>query len=116
VGIANVMVISVLERRGQIGLRRAFGAIGMQFLGVRPALGARRHRRQDGRSGVGGDEGCGATEGAKPRHILTPDRRGARILHDLRARIAQRLLALALVWRRTTGSAGPGAPWSTMSP
>jgi putative ABC transport system permease protein len=36
VGIANVMVISVLERRSEIGLRRALGAtrahIGMQFL------------------------------------------------------------------------------------
>lgn len=36
VGIANVMVISVLERRGEIGLRRALGAtrahIGVQFL------------------------------------------------------------------------------------
>ncbi len=37
VGIANVMVISVLERRGEIGLRRALGAtkrhISVQFLG-----------------------------------------------------------------------------------
>ncbi len=37
VGIANVMVISVLERRSEIGLRRALGAtqrhIGLQFLG-----------------------------------------------------------------------------------
>lgn len=36
IGIANVMVISVLERRGEIGLRRALGAtrrhIGRQFL------------------------------------------------------------------------------------
>lgn len=36
VGIANVMVISVLERRGEIGLRRALGArrvhVGVQFV------------------------------------------------------------------------------------
>lgn len=36
IGIANVMVVSVLERRGEIGLRRALGAtraqIGLQFL------------------------------------------------------------------------------------
>ncbi|HEU5416081.1 MAG TPA: ABC transporter permease [Streptosporangiaceae bacterium] len=36
IGIANVMIISVLERRGEIGLRRALGAarvhVGVQFL------------------------------------------------------------------------------------
>jgi putative ABC transport system permease protein len=44
VGIANVMVISVLERRGEIGLRRALGAmrhhIATQFLIESALLGA----------------------------------------------------------------------------
>jgi putative ABC transport system permease protein len=44
VGIANVMVISVLERRPEIGLRRALGAravhIGVQFLGESILLSA----------------------------------------------------------------------------
>ncbi len=44
VGIANVMVISVLERRAEIGLRRALGArsvhVGVQFLGESVLLSA----------------------------------------------------------------------------
>jgi putative ABC transport system permease protein len=42
IGIANVMVIGVLERRGEIGIRRAMGArrvhVGLQFLGEAAAL------------------------------------------------------------------------------
>jgi putative ABC transport system permease protein len=44
VGIANVMVISVLERRGEIGLRRALGAtrrhVAVQFVGEAFVLSA----------------------------------------------------------------------------
>jgi putative ABC transport system permease protein len=42
IGIANVMVIGVLERRGEIGLRRAMGArrihVGVQFVGEAATL------------------------------------------------------------------------------
>ena len=44
IGIANIMVISVLERRGEIGLRRALGAtrrhISSQFLAESALLAA----------------------------------------------------------------------------
>lgn len=44
IGIANVMVIAVLERRGEIGLRRALGAsrsqIGIQFIAEAALLAA----------------------------------------------------------------------------
>jgi putative ABC transport system permease protein len=57
VGIANVMVISVLERRPEIGLRRALGAravhIGVQFLGESVLLSA-----------LGGTVGVGLGAGA----------------------------------------------------
>ena len=52
VGVANIMIISVLERRSEIGLRRALGAtrgqIRTQFLSeaVLLALGGERDRRR----------------------------------------------------------------------
>jgi putative ABC transport system permease protein len=57
IGIANIMVISVLERRGEIGLRRALGAtrghISMQFLAESALLAA-----------IGGVFGLGIGAGA----------------------------------------------------
>jgi hypothetical protein len=62
VGIANVMVISVLERRSEIGLRRALGAgkrhISVQFLPRRDL----RHQR--GQQGV--DAGLVRIQGQHP--------------------------------------------------
>jgi putative ABC transport system permease protein len=60
IGIANIMVISVLERRGEIGLRRALGAtrrhISLQFLTESALLAAL------GSVVVGLGLGAGATE------------------------------------------------------
>ena len=56
VGVANIMIISVLERRSEIGLRRALGAtkghIRLQFMSeavLLAALGGRRGRGGGGR-------------------------------------------------------------------
>ena len=52
IGVANVMVVSVLERRSEIGLRRALGAAKrhnrVQFLAEAVFLAPRRHRRHCG--------------------------------------------------------------------
>jgi putative ABC transport system permease protein len=64
IGIANIMVISVLERRGEIGLRRALGAtrlhISIQFLAESALLAA-----------IGGLAGLGLGAGATDIYATT---------------------------------------------
>jgi putative ABC transport system permease protein len=66
VGIANVMFISVLERRAEVGLRRALGAravhIGVQFLGESTLL-----------SLLGGIAGIGLGAGATAIYAASQD-------------------------------------------
>ena len=70
IGVANIMVISVLERRSEIGLRRALGAtrgqILAQFLAEAILL-----------SLVGGAAGVAARRG-RHRHLRPQPRRGRR--------------------------------------
>ena len=74
IGIANVMVISVLERRGEIGLRRALGATRGHVRAAVPvrvaaALAARRRRGVG--VGVAIVAGYSATRGWTP--VFPPD-------------------------------------------
>jgi putative ABC transport system permease protein len=66
IGIANIMVISVLERRGEIGLRRALGAtrghITLQFLAESALLAA-----------IGGAAGLLIGAGATDIYAITKD-------------------------------------------
>ena len=69
VGIANVMVISVLERRGEIGLRRALGrdpAARRAAVPDRVAAARRRRRRRRDAARGGGHRGLRARPRAGP--------------------------------------------------
>ena len=90
VGVANIMIISVLERRSEIGLRRALGAtkahIRTQFLSEAVLLGLlggrlRRRRRRDGNRHLRPHQTLVDRHPARSlgrRHCLLPPHRGGR--------------------------------------
>ena len=127
VGIANVMVISVLERRPEIGLRRALGAravhIGVQFLGesillsllgglCRDRAGRRRNRRLRVDPGLdrrrtGAVRGWRGRDRARARCARRPVSGGARRAACTGGGAAQRLGALSV---RAVGCRSPEEP------